>query len=160
MRAFRSLAAALAVAATVSPALAQMGNPPPPDPALTGLPAKLITAFIAGDAAKVRANCAASAVVVDEFPPYAWSGPGACAAWVNGFREFAAQVKLTNPKGSVDGTPFVDVSGTRAYMTARVRFDATIAGKPVPEEGSWTMVLVKSGGAWKITNMAFGVLHH
>jgi len=134
-------------------------TPAPPDPAITALPGKMVAALVSNDAATLRANCAASATVVDEFAPYVWSGADACAKWAAAFKAFAAQMKITNPKGTVKPNPLVDISGNRAYMTAQLRFDATMAGKPVPEEGTWTFVLVKSGGAWKVTNLAWGTLH-
>jgi ketosteroid isomerase-like protein len=161
MRIFRPLfvTLGLSVLSCTAPAAAAP-TPAPPDPALLALPGKMAAALIANDAAALRANCASSATVVDEFSPYVWSGPDACAKWSAAFKVFAAQVKLENPKATVKPNPFVDVSGNRAYMTAQVRFDATMAGKPVPEEGTWTIVVVKSGGAWKITNLAWGTLHH
>ena len=151
---------ALAVLSATAPALAQMASPPPPDPALLALPMKQATALIANDAATLRANCAASTTIVDEFAPYAWSGPDACVKWAAAFKAFAKQYKIANFKAAVLGTPFTDVSGTRAYMTARMSFHATMAGKPIPEEGTWTFVLTKAGGSWKITQQDWGVLHH
>jgi ketosteroid isomerase-like protein len=160
MRLVRAFFVALFVVAAGSAAMAQMASPPPPDPAIAALPAKMAAALIANDSATLRANCAASATVVDEFPPYAWNGPGACVKWAAGFKAFAAQVKLTHPKATIKPKPFVDMSGTAAYMTAQMRFEGVLAGKPFSEEGTWTFVLVKSGAGWKITHQVFGVLHH
>ena len=161
MRIVRPLFAMLGFAVLLStlPAGA-MPTPAPPDPAMTALPAKMIAALIADDVTALRANCASSSTVVDEFAPYAWAGADACVKWAAGFKAFAAQIKLTNVKGTAKPNPFVDVSGNRAYMTAQVHFGGTMAGKPITEDGSWTFVLVKSGGAWKITNLAWGTLHH
>ncbi len=160
MRLIRALFVALFVSAGMAPATAETASPPPPDPALLALPMKQATALIANDAATLRANCAASATVVDEFAPYAWSGPDACVKWAAAFKAFATQYKMANFKAAVVGTPFTDVSGTHAYMTARMSFHATMAGKPIPEEGTWTFVLTKAGGSWKITQQDWGVLHH
>jgi ketosteroid isomerase-like protein len=159
MRLVRALFVALFVAAG-SAATAQMASPPPPDPAIAALPAKMAAALIANDTATLRANCAATASVVDEFPPYSWNGPDACVKWAAAFKAFAVQMKLTNPKATIKPKPFVDTSATAAYMTAEMRFAGMLAGKPFSEEGTWTFVLVKSGGGWKITHQVFGVLHH
>jgi ketosteroid isomerase-like protein len=152
-------AAAGLVAALCFP-VAAGAQSPPPDPAMLALPAKMAAALIANDAATLRSACAAKAAVIDEFPPYSWSGADACARWAAAFKVFAASLKLTNLKATVKANPFVDVSGTHAYLVAQVKFDAMMAGKPVPEEGTWTFVCVKSGGAWKVTNLTWGTLHH
>jgi ketosteroid isomerase-like protein len=159
MRLVSLLLASLLGVAAGSAATAQMASPPP-DPAIAALPAKMAAALIANDSAALRANCAASATVVDEFAPYAWNGPDACVKWAAAFKAFAAQMKLTNPKATIKPKPFVDTSATAAYMTAQMRFAGTLAGKPFSEEGTWTFVLVKSGTGWKITHQVFGVLHH
>ena len=52
------------------------------------------------------------------------------------------------------------LTGSRAFVTAKVTFHATMRGKPITEEGTWTFVAAKSGTAWKITSMAWGTLHH
>jgi hypothetical protein len=148
-----ALAALFALAAPGSAA-------PPPDPALAALPAKMIAALVANDAATLRAACAPSSTAIDEFPPYSWSGPDTCVRWSSAFKTFMGQVKMTDPKGTVAPHPFIDVTGNHAYVVAKIKWDAMMSGKPVSEEGTWTFVLAKSGAAWKITSLAWGTLHH
>jgi ketosteroid isomerase-like protein len=153
-------AAAGLVAALCFPVAAGAQSPPPPDPAMLALPAKMAAAVIANDAATLRSACAAKAAVIDEFPPYSWSGTDACVHWAAGFAAFGKAMKMSGFKAAVAAKPFVDVSGDHAYMVAQVRFDGMMAGKPVSEQGTWTFVCVKSGGAWKVTNLTWGTLHH
>ena len=156
-RAFRPVAVALT--ATVAVALPASGAPPP-DPALGALPAKIMAALIANDATTLRATCAPSSTVIDEFPPYSWSGPDACARWSAAFKAFAAKLKLSGFKGKVAPKPFIDVGGNNAYVVAKMTFDAMMAGKPMSEQGTWTFVAAKAGTGWKITSIAWGTLHH
>jgi len=142
--------------ATALPASAQ-STPPPPDPVLLKLPAATLAAFVAGDSAALRSHCTAGATVIDEFPPYTWSGADACAGWLAAFKAFALHVKLTKLKGAVVGTPFVDAAGARGYVTARVHFTADIDGKPLTDDGTWTMVVTRTSGEWKATHIAWGV---
>jgi hypothetical protein len=160
MRFFRAFPSAALAFAAVLVLGAPAGAAPPPDPALTGLPAKMIAALVADDVAALRANCAAGATVIDEFAPYTWSGPDACVRWAAAFKVFAAQAKLTGFKGAAAPNPFIDVTGSRAFMTAKVTFHAAMSGKAMTEEGTWTFVLAKSGTSWKITSLAWGTLHH
>jgi ketosteroid isomerase-like protein len=159
-RAFQPAAAALALALAAGSSAGAAPTPPPPDPALTALPAQMIAALLGDDVAALRAHCAPSTAVVDEFAPYSWSGPDACVRWAAGFKAFAAHLKLTGFKGTAAPNPFVDVTGSHAYLTSKVTFNATMSGKPISEQGTWTFVLAKSGTAWKITSMAWGTLHH
>jgi hypothetical protein len=154
------LAAAGLVAALYLPLAAAAQSPPPADPALLALPEKFSTAMFAVDTATLRADCAANATVIDEFPPYSWRGPDACVRWATAFKAFITQAKLSAFQTTVAPMPFIDVSGNRAYMVAQVTFTAMMAGKRVPDVGTWTFVLVKSGTAWKITSLAWGTLHH
>ena len=154
------LAAAGLVAALSLPLAGATQSPPPADPALLALPEKFSTAMFAVDTATLRANCAANATVVDEFPPYSWRGPDACVRWATAFKAFIAQAKLTSFQTTIAPNPFVDVSGNHAYLVAQVTFTAMMAGKRVPDVGTWTFVLVKSGTGWKITSLAWGTLHH
>lgn len=151
--------AALIVGTIAAPAFAAP-TPPPPDPALAMIPPKIAAALIANDAATLRANCAPGATVVDEFPPYSWSGPDACARWAAAFKAFAASAKMSGFKSAFSPHPFVDASGAHGYVVAKVNFTGTMAGKPVGDEGTWTFVLAKSGTAWKITSLAWGTTAH
>jgi hypothetical protein len=119
----------------------------------------MIAALTTNDVAALRAACAPASTVVDEFAPYSWSGPDTCVRWSAAFKAFMAQVKMTDPKGTVAPHPFIDVTGNHAYVVAKVKFDAMLSGKPVSEDGTWTFVLAKSGASWKITSLAWGLTH-
>lgn len=160
MRFVRTFSLACAMLAATVPLAAPVGAAPPTDPALTGLPAKMVAALITNDAAALRAMCAPSLTVVDEFAPYSWSGADACVRWSAAFKAWEGQVKMSGAKGVVAPHPFTDVTGSRGYLVAKVKFDAMLAGKPISEEGTWTFVLAKTGTAWKITSLAWGTLHH
>ena len=151
--------AALIVGTIAAPAFAAP-TPPPPDPALLTLPEKFSTAMFAVDTATLRADCAANATVVDEFPPYSWTGADACVRWATAFKAFVAQAKLSGFQTTIAPKPFIDVSGNHAYLVAQVTFTAMMDGKRIPDVGTWTFVLAKSGTAWKITSLAWGTLHH
>jgi hypothetical protein len=160
MRLFRAPALAVVVLAATFAVAPAASAAPPPDPALAALPAKMMAALLTDDAATLRAACAPSTAIIDEFAPYSWSGPDTCVRWAAAFKAFAAQAKLTGFKGIVAPKPFIDVTGTKAYVVAQVTFTATMAAKPMSEQGTWTFVAAKSGTAWKITSMAWGTLHH
>jgi hypothetical protein len=160
MRLFRAFQPATVALAAVLVVAGPAGAAPPADPALAALPAKMVAALIADDATTLRATCAPSSTVIDEFAPYSWSGPDACVRWAAAFKVFAAHMKMSGFKGTVAPKPFTDVTGNHAYVVAKVTFAATMAAKPMSEQGTWTFVVAKSGTAWKITSLAWGTLHH
>jgi hypothetical protein len=160
MRFFRAFPPAVAALAAVLIALAPAAAAPPPDPALVALPQTVLDALIANDAPALRAACAPASTVIDEFPPYSWSGPDACVRWSAAFKVFAAKLKLSGFKGSIAPKPFTDVSGNHGYLTANVTLHAMMSGKPLTEQGTWTFVAVKAATGWKITSIAWGTLHH
>jgi hypothetical protein len=162
MRLFRAFSAAAFAAALIlgGPAGAAPPTAPPPDPALLALPQKMLDALIANDVPALRAACAPSSTVIDEFAPYSWSGPDACVRWSAAFKTFAAQLKLTGFKGTIAPMPFTDVSGSHGYITAKVTLHAMLSGKPISEQGTWAFVAAKAGTGWKITSVAWGTLHH
>lgn len=151
--------AALIVGIIAAPAIAAP-TPPPPDPALAAIPAKMAGALIANDAVTLRANCAPGATIVDEFPPYSWSGPDACVRWSAAFKAFTASLKMSGFKSIFAPHPYIDASGVHGYVVAKVNFTGMMAGKPIGDEGTWTFVLAKSGTAWKITSIAWGATKH
>ena len=67
---------------------------------------------------------------------------------------------LSGFKAKVAPNPFVGASAKNAYMVAKVQFTAMMARKPIPEEGTWTFVVAKSGAGWKISALAWATLHH
>ena len=150
---FLVVAAALLAGAATAPASAKV------DPAAMAVPAKISAAFEKNDGATLRTLCAADAVVIDEFPPYVWTGEEACVKWSADFVAFAKQIKLTNMHATLAPKPFVDMGGGRIYVTTRATGTAMFAGKPMTEAGTWTFVLVKDGNAWKAASLSWGTLH-
>lgn len=159
MRALRSLLALVVILGCAAPAAAQM-KPPPPDPALAALPGKIVAIMNSSNPGALQTMCAANATIVDEFPPYLWTGAGSCAKYTTAFKGFLAQAKLTGLSGGVTGTPYTDSSGNNGYVTAHIHFTGKMAGKPAVDDGWWAIVAVKSGGTWKIASISWALSHH
>jgi ketosteroid isomerase-like protein len=108
-----------------------------------------------GDGAAQAAACAPGATIVDDFPPYFWPGPTACADWFASAGASAAQAGLTDLAVLLGRPRQVTVVGDRAYVVAPSRFSYKAHGKPTVEAGVWTMVLQKIGADWKIASWAW-----
>jgi len=58
---------------------------------------QFIDGFNKDDAKTALAACGAPAFIIDEFPPYSWQGPTACADWANDFDANSTKDKITEP---------------------------------------------------------------
>jgi hypothetical protein len=109
-----------------------------------------VAAFNKGDMHTWTAACAPSASIIDDFPPYAWGGPAACAHWWNAF--VAANKENGMSWGTlVLGTGWhVAATGNRAYAVFPASYTYRMKGKPAKDSGVFTLVLTKVPAGWLI----------
>jgi ketosteroid isomerase-like protein len=113
---------------------------------------QFIDGFNKGDVPSALAACADHAVVIDEIPPYEWSGSGACGKWASDYDADAKKKGIT--AGAVTmGTPrHHEVAGDRAYVVIPVSYEITQKGKQVKQTGAVMAVTLQKGAdGWKIT---------
>lgn len=97
------------------------------------------------------ALCADQAIIIDDFPPYEWSGSGACAKWLSDFHAFTPQIQLTDLVATLGKARHVYVTADRAYVVVPATVTAKEQGKPVHETGAtWTFALQKGPSGWRI----------
>ncbi len=157
MHAVRKRFAAGVVLVVLSLAGTAWAAPDPTIPALGRLPSQIASALVAGDVGTLRAMCTPTGTVIDEFPPYLWTGRDACARFARAFAAVARHARLTSMTAATKAT-VVTRSPGRVYVTARVTLTPVVRGDPMPENGTWTFVLVRSPHGWKIASMAWGTL--
>ncbi len=120
---------------------------------------KYLAAFSAGDKAAAAALCTPDAVIVDDFPPYVWKGPNACATWWDALGAYNASQGIGAPETiGTAGAPWRSVvTGEQAYVVVPMSYHYTQHGKPVLEDGStWTLAMTKTPSGWLITGWAWG----
>lgn len=109
-------------------------------------------AFNKGDVKAVPAACADEALILDEFPPYAWHGTGACAHWMSDYDADAKKNGITDGQVTLKTPRHVDIVADRAYVVVSANYAYKRQGKPVEEKDSaLTVVLQKSAAGWRIT---------
>ncbi|MDP9266792.1 MAG: nuclear transport factor 2 family protein [Acidobacteriota bacterium] len=112
--------------------------------------------FNQGDVASALATCASPASIVDEFPPYAWQGPKACADWAHDYDADAKKNGITDGKVTLGKPWHVDVSGDRAYVVMPAKYSFKQKGKRATEPASiLTVALQKGTAGWRITGWAW-----
>jgi len=117
---------------------------------------QFIDGFNKDDAKTALAACGAPAFIIDEFPPYSWQGPTACADWANDFDANSKKDKITEPVVKLGKASQVDVTGERAYVVVPANYNFKQYGKPMAETGSmFTVALQKVAAGWRITGWAW-----
>lgn len=111
----------------------------------------LAAATNSGDTARVSSYFVSSATVIDEFPPFIWSGQGAAARWWSAVKKSNVQMHWTHLHVSMGTITQYMVAGNMAYVVLPLKLSWMAGAKPESETGLWTATLARSGGMWKVT---------
>jgi hypothetical protein len=131
------------------------GAAPKYTPAMLAPIDALIAAVNTGNSAGVAATYAPDALIVDEFPPFHWTGPKAGANWFSGYGALMKKMGMAAAHAT-RGTPIsTKAYGTKTYLVVPVTLTYTFKGKPEKETGAWAIVLTKSGKTWLISTSAW-----
>jgi ketosteroid isomerase-like protein len=114
-----------------------------------------VDTFNANDPQANSLTCGEDAVVVDDFPPHVWQGPGACSRWFADYVAMAAQAKITHARVVLGTARHFDADSGYAYLTAPVALSFSQAGKPVREMGVLTLAMKKGNAGWRITGWSW-----
>jgi len=131
-------------------------------PASAG-PAEDATAAVTGVLDKfngddIKAFAAAhrdGAVIIDEFPPYQWGGPGSIKQWGADYTKDADARGIK--AGRIDYAKPIQASsdGTTAYIVLPTTYRFEQQGKKMAGKGSMTFVMAKAGSEWKIASWTY-----
>jgi ketosteroid isomerase-like protein len=108
----------------------------------------------AGDP-RVLSLCAASTTIVDDTPPYVWSGPGACTKWVQDLIANMKDTGTTAMHATFDAATAADVHDKTAYVVYPVRFTMMVKGAQVAKNGVLTFIMDQSADGWKFTHITW-----
>lgn len=113
---------------------------------------QFVEGFNKGDVQSALAACADQVFVIDEFPPYQWSGVGACSTWANDYVADSKKNGITDGLVTMAKPRHVDVMGDRAYVVVPASYSWKQNGKPMKETGAMlTVALQKQAAGWRIT---------
>lgn len=116
---------------------------------------KWVDSFNKGDGNTGASYCADGALIIDDFAPHVWQGPGACASWYKDYEAFTAKEQATAASVALGKTRHLDIDSGYAYLVVPTILKYTKAGRPVMERGIVTMSLKKGGSGWQITGWAW-----
>lgn len=113
---------------------------------------KFMDTFNKGDIAGAEATHAAvpDLAIIDEIPPYLWSGPGAFKAWSAALDSDAKKQGMTDPMVTVSAPTRVESNGDRAYVIVPAVFTYKLKGAAMRSAAQMTFVLQKGATGWLI----------
>ena len=138
----RSLSLAVLVAACTAAVHAQAT----PQAAVTSF----MDGFNTGDMAKAGALNEPATSIIDEFPPYTWSGPKAFNDWGAAFEANSKTLGLTEPKVTLSAPIVKNITAAQAYLIYPSLYTYKQKGVAMREDGRIAIVLRKEANAWKI----------
>ena len=111
--------------------------------------------FNAGDVDSFFAAHQDGAVIVDEFAPYVWGGPGSAQRWAGDYAKDAETRGISG--GRVDYAAPVQKSsdGASAYIVLPTTYRFTQKGRKMAGKGNMTFVMIRRAGAWKIASWTY-----
>ena len=135
----------------LAPSLAQAGPAEDATAAVTGV----LDQFNGGDFNAFAAAHRDGAVIIDEFAPFQWAGPGSVKQWGADYTKDAAARGIK--AGRVDyGKPLQATSdGTNAYIVLPTTYRFEQKGKKMAGKGSMTFVMAKAGAGWQIASWTY-----
>ena len=139
-----------AMLATATPALAA----DPAGPARAAIDA-FAAAFANGDMAAAKATYIANPVIIDEPPPYMWSGRNAFDTWLADLGKDSKAAGRTAESLVIGRTLRAEMSGSAAYVIVAATYSFTQNGKAMAEPGRMTFVVHKQAVGWKIASWAW-----
>jgi len=154
------LAAALSTSSTAAPAQTTPAAPTS-GPAVSAADeaTKFVTTimdkFNGGDTKAWLSAQADNALIVDEFRPHVWAGPGSPQRWLDAYAKDSQANGVTKPR--VDyGKPLQATSdGASAYIVLPTTYRFVQKGTKMAEPSSMTFVVKKNGNEWKITSWTY-----
>lgn len=116
---------------------------------------KWVDSFNKGDGAAAASSCAEGALIIDDFAPHVWQGPGACAGWYKDYEAFTAKAQITGAKVALGKVRHLDVDSGYAYLVIPTTLTYAKAGKSMTDRAIVTMSLKKGSAGWQITGWAW-----
>lgn len=141
---------ALAALSLSGGALAQ----PDEDP-LAGAVADFIAAFNAGDIEAIVELHADSPAIIDEVPPFIFTGPDAVDEWLTALVAFDAAQGRSDGSVAMGDIVRTDRVGSRAYVVTEVVYSYRDNGVPTAQPARISLALTETSEGWRFAGWAW-----
>jgi ketosteroid isomerase-like protein len=138
-------------------AAAHAASPPGP----TATVSEFINSFNKGDSKAAEATHTADAVIIDEFAPHRWVGPGAFSAWAAALEKDGKDKGQSAQHVGLGKADRVLVEGDTAYVVVPATYTYKEKGKAMVEPAHMAFSLAKGADGWKINGWTWaGTVPH
>ena len=134
------------------PVTAQPAKPANPAEDATKFVTTIIDKFNAGDTKSWLAAQENSTMIVDEFGPHTWNGPGSAQRWLDDYAKDAAANGTSGGRVDYGKALQATSDGTSAYIVLPTTYRFVEKGTKMAEAGSMTFVVKRESDGWKITS--------
>jgi ketosteroid isomerase-like protein len=111
-----------------------------------------VAGFNVGDMRRAFSACTDPMIIIDEIPPYAWSGEGAALRWGSDFLAHAGLKQISSGVVTLGEPRHVELAGDRAYVVVPADYDYQQAGDSVSKRDcTLTVSLVLTPDGWRIS---------
>jgi hypothetical protein len=103
----------------------------------------------------VEGFVSASPNIVDEVPPYRWSGAGSAKVWLADVDRWAKANGATDLAAKLSAPRRVEQAGSHGYVVTPAVFSYKQKGKAEREEAAMVFALERGKSGWRITSLAW-----
>ena len=94
-------------------------------------------------------------VILENFAPFLFTGPGAVTSWAKQMRDHARD--LTGLKHTFGLAQDYAADEAKAFFSLPTHWSGTSNGQPFHEDGGWAFLLVKQRGDWRVKSYGWAV---
>jgi hypothetical protein len=116
---------------------------------------QFIDGFNKQDLKSTAAACTAECLIIDDFAPHRWSGPGSVLKWMKDYNAFVKKNGISEATVTLGTPAHVDVTGVDAYVVVPTEYAMKKNGEPKKETGIMTLIVNKGEKGWRITAWAW-----
>ncbi len=109
-----------------------------------------IDSFNKGDAAAAAATHEAGATIIDEVPPFLWTGAKSFATWAADLAANDKAAGITAEQVAIKPATRTVMAGDRAYVIVPAVYSFTRNGVAMREPAQFAFAMHKTGKTWKI----------
>jgi hypothetical protein len=131
------------------------------DPTILAAVDSAIAAINAGSVADAKAAYTDSpAAIIDDFPPFLWSGKTAVDDYSRDLKAILAKYKITDWRFQRHQPRYLMATDDHAWLVVPTSFPFLLGGKPQSVSADWVFVLDKVDGKWRVDSSVFADTHH
>lgn len=116
---------------------------------------QLVDGFNRADIELAEHACAGEMVVIDDIPPFEWSGPRSATRWFRDMTSFGDRFGMSEPNVELRPTRQLVVDGSRAYVVVPIHVEWLEAGSRQTRDGWMTLGLTEEAADWRISALTW-----